>query len=83
MEGDLADLMTLLRLTDSAQDTCDKDDPIRQEYAARAHKLIAVFENVEKAHRRAYGLSGDRKPAAVSFHWLFARFAPGRIFLLT
>jgi len=68
MEGDLADLITLLRLTDSAQDTCDKDNPIRQEYAARAYKLIAVFENVEKAHRRTYGLSGDRKPTAVSFH---------------
>jgi len=80
MEGDLTDLITLLRLTDSAQDTCDKDDPIRQEYAARAYKLIAVFENVKKAYCRTYSLFGNRKPAAVSFYWLFARFAPGRIF---
>ena len=68
MEGDLADLITLLRLTNSAQDTYDKDNPIRQEYATRAYKLITVFENVEKAHRRIYSLSGNRKPAAVSFY---------------
>ena len=68
MEGDLADLMTLLRLTDSAQDACDEDDPIRQEYATYAYKLIIIFENVEKAYYCTYSLFGNYKPATVSFY---------------
>lgn len=82
MEGDFADLMTLLRLINSVQDAYDKDDLICQKYVTRAYKLIVVFKNVEKAYCRAYSLSGDRKPVAVSFYQLFAYFALRRIFLL-
>ena len=68
IKGDFTDLITLLRLTNNAQDTYDKNNLIRQEYTTRTYKLITVFKNVKKAYYRTYSFSNNRKPATVSFY---------------
>lgn len=81
MLGDMLDMSLILRSARalcSAVPEPDSDDEeegepdgflfskeIRGKIAAATRDLVACFDSVERAHRKQYGLSGDKKPPPV------------------
>jgi len=77
MAGDLHDLLALARLSEELITMVDLSEDqedilvvalgFREDVAEATRNLMSTFENCEKAHRRAHGLSGDKNPPVVCF----------------